>query len=128
MRCRTTGNTVEMTQYLLVEESKKKGIYDGCRAIGSHKEKLSLIPSSHRRRIDGELNWRAKRRQSITKLNENVKTVIEREKALGNWGHSARAPKNFKLFENLRRSVTNCVKRGERIKAYQSVTKLIKEY
>ena len=56
--------------------------------------------SSHRRRIDGALNRRAKRRQS-------VKTVIEREKALSNSGHSARAPNLFKLFKNLRRSVTN---------------------
>ena len=87
-----------------------------------------LIPSSHRRRIDGELNHQAKRQQSVTKLNESVKTVIEHEKALSNSEHSARAPTNFKLFKNLRRSVTNCVKRGERIKAYKSVTKLIKEY
>ena len=85
-----------------------------------------LIPSLHRRRIDGELNRRAKRRQSVTKLNESVKTVIDREKALSNSGHWARAPKNFKLFKNLRQSVKNCVKRGERIKAYQSITKLIK--
>ena len=89
---------------------------------------LCLIPSSHRCQIDGELNRRAKRRQRVTKLNESGKTVIEREKALSNSGHSARAPKNFKLFKNLRRSVTNWVKRGERIKAYQSDTKLIKEY
>ena len=91
-------------------------------------QRSSLIPSSHRCRIDGELNQRAKRWQSVTKVNECVKTIIEREKALSNSAHSARAPKNFKLFKNLRRSVTNCVKRGENIKAYQSVTKLIKEY
>ena len=43
-----------------------------------------LIPSEHRRRIDGKLNWQAKRRQSVTKLNECVKTITEREKALSN--------------------------------------------
>ena len=89
---------------------------------------MLLKPSSHRRRIDGELNRQAKRRQSATKLNESVKTVTELEKAVSNSGHSARAPKNFKLFKNWRRSVTNCIKRGERNKAYQSVSKLIKEY
>ena len=89
---------------------------------------IFVIPSSHRCRIDGELNRQAKRRQSVIKLNESVKTVIERENALSNSGHSARAPKNLKLFKNLRRSVTNCIKRGEHIKAYQSVTKLITEY
>ena len=84
---------------------------------------IPIIPSSHRRRIDGELNRRAKRRQS-------VKTVIQREKALSNSGHSARAPKNFKLFKILRRSVKNCVKRGvlKLIKAYQSLSKGIKAY
>ena len=63
-----------------------------------------FIPSSHRRQIDGELNRQAKRRQSVTKLNESVKKSvkkIESEKALSNLGHSARAPTNFKLFKNL---------------------------
>ena len=54
---------------------------------------MLLIPSSHQRRIDGELNRQAKRRQSVTKLNESVKTIIEHEKALSNSGHSARVPK-----------------------------------
>ena len=71
-----------------------------------------LIPSSDRRRIDGELNRQAKRWQSVTKLNESLKTVIEREKALSNSEHSARAAKNVKLFKNLRRSVTNYIKQG----------------
>ena len=61
---------------------------------------IFLIPSSHRRRIDGELNWQAKRWQSTPKPNESVKTVIEHEKALSNLGYSARVPKNFKLFNN----------------------------
>ena len=72
-----------------------------------HCNQNMLIPSSHRRRIDGELNRQAKRRQSITKLNKSVKTITELEKALSNSGHSASAPKNFKLFKNLRRTVTN---------------------
>ena len=40
------------------------------RVSGGSRVTGMFIPSSHPRRIDGELNQRAKRRQSITKLNE----------------------------------------------------------
>ena len=73
--------------------------------------------SSHQRRFDGALKQRAKRPQSVTKLDYGVRVVIDRGKALSKAGHSARAPTFFKLFKNFGRSVTNCLKRRERTKA-----------
>ena len=63
--------------------------------------------SSHQRRFDGALKRRAKRHQSVTKLDLSGRVVIHRGKAWSKAGHSARAPNFFELFKNSGRSVTN---------------------
>ena len=66
-----------------------------------------VMLSSHQRHFDGALKWRAKRHQSVTKLDESGRIVIDRGEAWSKAGHSERAPNFFKLFKNFGGSVTN---------------------
>ena len=68
---------------------------------------LSLMLSSHQRRFNGALKRRAKRHQSVTKLDLSGRVVIDRGKSWSKAGHSARAPNFFELFKNFGRSVTD---------------------
>ena len=81
------------------------------------KIKTTVMLSSHQRRFDGALKRRAKRHQSVAKLDLSSRVVIDHGKAWSKGGHSARAPNFFELLKNFGRSVTNWLKRQERIKA-----------